>query len=816
MPRPDQPWAVKAVRGVDQIRRRREVEWLALYLGAAWIIYESVGLTVDTFALPVGVVRATAVILGLGALIAVPLAHWYELTARALEQAGDGEVGDVRGVPDVLEPAFTRSYRRVNKKTVVLAGAGSTVLFSGFFFVLWTAWAAGHDKPVTDPRVSMVVFPFRGSGIGAAEYGEGIADLLSVTLDGTPGIRVSDPSAVWNDLRPERGAVALAPEQDEALRLSRKAGVRRYVTGTVVAAGTSLDVTARAYDVVSGEVLATVTATAPEDSLGTMVNRLAIDLLAETWEREQLPTVPEIERYATDNAEALKAYLEAKSLARRGLVEEAEPIIERAVALDSTFALAHLAHFGIRSQVLYLNAEPFIGLHDIALRAMRHRDRLTPRNRMRIEAALALDDTDGNRAAFLLERILSIDSLDVDALSTLAFTYHRDGWQLGKSTEEIVAAYDRVLRIDPLSIQAQTNRASLALLAEDSTGLAHALEALRAGDTTSAYVLGTLGAVRAIAAADTEIDAELRALAAQPAPVVNTVVRELQVHRPELADRYYSELLDDSRSVTHQTIGSNSRGSLWFAEGRLAGIDSLLDADFFRGLRPVVNRVLAAAALAGVGDADLAERASAEMAEFVPVDSIEAFIATKPYRIWAIAWAVGAYHATLGDTVEAKIWQQAIDEIPTGSTWWDWSGSLAADIGARLAVRRGDLDTAEREARRAYDLWLIHTNGQGEAHPEPAMRFHLAEIFDARGAVEQAEWLYRSFVPPHGWIGFYTPRASFELGRIEEERGNLDEATMHYLMAIRLWERGDANVVGQWLARAQEGLDRVQSERASS
>jgi tetratricopeptide (TPR) repeat protein len=447
---------------------------------------------------------------------------------------------------------------------------------------------------------------------------------------------------------------------------------------------------------------------------------------------------------------------------------------------------------------------------------MRHRDRLTPRNRMRIEAAMALDDTNGSRAAFLLERILSIDSLDVDALNGLAFTYHRDGWQMGKSTDEIIAAYDKVLRVDPLSIRARTSRASLALLAEDSAKLAHAVESLRAEDTTSAYVLGTLGALRAITATDIEVDSELRSLAAQPAPVVNTVVRELQVHRPELADRYYGELLDNSRPVTHQAIGSNSRGLLWFAEGRMAGADSLLQAGFFEGLRPVVNRVFTAAALAGVGDADLAARAAVEMAEFVPVDSIQAFIATKPYRIWAMAWAIGAYHATFGDTTDARIWQQAIADLPIDRTWWNWTGSLAADIGARVAVRQGDLETAEREAREAYDLWLIHMNGHGAAHPEPAMRFHLAEILDARGATEQAEWLYRSFVPPHGWVSFYTPRASFELGRIEEERGNVDEALDHYLRAIRLWERGDPEVVGEWLARAQEGLSRLGGERASS
>ena len=53
MPRPNQPWAVRIVRKLDQLRHRREVEWLALYLGAAWIIYEVVGLTVDTFGLAI-------------------------------------------------------------------------------------------------------------------------------------------------------------------------------------------------------------------------------------------------------------------------------------------------------------------------------------------------------------------------------------------------------------------------------------------------------------------------------------------------------------------------------------------------------------------------------------------------------------------------------------------------------------------------------------------------------------------------------------------------------------------------------------------
>ena len=813
MSRPNQPWAVRTVRNLDQLRHRREVEWLALYLGAAWIIYEVVGLTVDTFGLSVTVIRATALLLGVGALIAAPIAHWYELMARAVEKAGDGELDDVPGVPDVLEPALAHSYRRVGKRTVVLAGAGSTVLFSGFFFVLWNAWAAGHEKIAPDPRISMVVFPFRGSGAEAAGYGEGLADLLITTLDGTPGVRVSDPSSIWRELRPKRGALALAPEPDEALRLSHKAAARRYVTGNVIAVGSTLDVTARVYDAQSGEMLASVQASAHVDSLSTAVDRVAIDLLAEIWEREQLPTVPEIERYATDNAEALKAYLQAKSLARRGLFDEAEPVIERAVALDSTFALAHLEHFNIRSWILYMNAEPFIGLREIIERAMLYRERLTPRSRMRIEANRALDDTDGARAAFLFERILSIDSLDIDALHASAFTYLRDGWQLEKGDEEIVAAYDRVLRVDPTSIQGRATRARLALLSGDPMELQRELANLRSVDTTSTYVSGTLGAFQALMTPEPEVDSVLRALATQPVPVVITVLRELRAARPELAERYFDELMADSLSTTHQNIGFLARAQLWLAEGRVAAFDSLVQAGEFDAPM-AARRHLVAAQLAGVGDSAIAAKAIPVLTEYLPADSLNHYFYDRP--AWITGWTVGAYHATFGDPEEAPTWQRAIESLPGDGTPLDYRAALSGDIESRLAVRRGDLEGAEEQARLALRNWQIHSSNFSHDHPELAMRFELAEILRAQGKEDQAEWLYRSFIPPYGWLGFYTARSSFELGRIEEARGNREEARDHYLRAVRLWERGEPEVIGQWLARAQEGLSRLRGEIAAS
>jgi tetratricopeptide (TPR) repeat protein len=789
------------------------VEWLALYLGAAWIVYEAVGLTVDTFDLPVGVVRATAVLLGTGALSAIPLARWYALTARALEAASGAVPDDVPGVPDLLEPALTGSYRRVGRRMVVLAGAGSTLFFSGFFFVLWNAWVAGHERVAPDPRVSMVVFPFRATGVGADDYGEGIADLLSATLDGTPGVRVFDPSMMWRKLRPKRGAPALPPEPEEAARLSRRAGARRYITGTVVGAGSSLDLTARVYDVASGAALASVQATVPADSLAAAVHRLAIDLLSSVWERDQLPTVPEIDRFATSNAHALKAYLEAKTLARSGLYEDAEGAIERAVALDSTFALAHLAYFRIRSMALFLRAEPYIGLREIIDRAMAYRDRLTPRNRLRVEAARALDDTDGERAAFLLERILSSDSLDIDALQTLAFTYLRDGWQLGKGLDDIVAAFDRLIALDSSSINARGTRANLAIWSDDSAAARRELAGLRAVDTLSAFSRGVIGTFRALEAPDSEATAVLGSLAEEAPAVVLTIIRNLRTTRPDLAERFMLELANASRPVTHQRIGLGARTQLWMAEGRLQAADSLLATGELDGIRSLINLYFLTAALAGVGNEAITLRAVAWLSTYVPAESLLYYFETRP--AWPIGWAVGAYHAALGDTAEARVWQAALGTLPAGGTPLDYRASLQADIEARLAVRRNDLEAGEREARRAYEEWGIHSAYFQDFHPEVAMRFQLAEILRARGAVQQAEPLYRSLTPPHTWYAYYTARAGLELGQLEEARGNRAEALRYYLMANRLWERGDPEVVAPWLARAREGLQRLRGERAS-
>ncbi len=722
-------------------------------------------------------------------------------TAREFVAALHGRGALLRRSSAVLSIVVTRRSLR----TVVLGAAGVIALVVAgvlLFDVLPPAPLLAGERPAT-----VAVFPFRATGSEAEALGEAVADLLAATIDGTVGITVSDPGGLWRPLR--RGDEIYVPNLDEAAQLARQSEIPNMVLGSLTAIGGRLDLTARVYDDV-GELRASLTASAPAESLPALVNRLAIDVVAELWERDTLPTVPVIERYATSSVDALQKYLEGKRLKRLGQYERAQTALQEAVALDSTFALALMELASTTSWVLYLNADFFTGLTSIIDQAMRHRDRLTPRNRMRVEALHAMNRTEGRRAAELYEQILELDSLDVDAVLNRAFAYERDGWQMGKGLGEALDAYRRAADLDPESLVASATYAWLAVLANEPQAAQQAVRTLLTLDTMSVFVQGRLGAIRILQASPAERDVLLARVASAPVPVVLTTLRDLRSIRPQLAEQFVEHLSADTMPVLNRGIARLLRGGLWLAEGRIAALDSLVRLGELDQLRQVVNRALVSATLLGVGEAVALRRALAELEAFAPIDSLEAYLYSRN-EVWGAAWSIGAYHADAGDTVRARQWQRAIAALQQGDTPWDWRTALTADIEGRIAVRRGDADAAQQAAERAYAAWIIHSGYGTEAAPELAIRFRLAEILRAQGEVERAAGLFQSFQAPHTWMGFFTARAALELAEIREAQGRREEAIRHYQTAEQLWQHGEPQIVGPWLARVQDGLARLQA-----
>jgi serine/threonine-protein kinase len=232
-------------------------------------------------------------------------------------------------------------------------------------------------RPVTravDERL-VVVAPFRVGGADPAlgYLREGMLDLLAAKLTGEGGPRSVNPRTVMSAWRRRASDDDLAQEQ--ALALAQALGAGRLVLGEVVGAPGRLVLSATLLAVPGGRVLARESVSGPSDSLPFKVDELAARLLA-----QQAGEVERLTALTSTSLPALRAYLDGQAVFRRGQFRVAIGHYERALQLDSTFALAALglseaASWGLPG-----------GVHERALRLVtRARARLSPRDQAYVE-----------------------------------------------------------------------------------------------------------------------------------------------------------------------------------------------------------------------------------------------------------------------------------------------------------------------------------------------------------------------------------------------------------------------------------------------
>ena len=195
--------------------------------------------------------------------------------------------------------------------------------------------------PATAAAVSqpVVIAPFRVAGADAslAYLREGMVELLSMRLADDSVARSVDPGAVLGAWRAAGLTAAEDVPRSTAIRVASELGASRVVLGSVVGTPARLVVTAALVRVPGGEVIADASVEGSSDSLGTLVDRIAVELLAvEAGERERLA------RQGTPSLPVLRAYLDGQAEYRRGDYSNAVQYYERALRSDSSFALAAL------------------------------------------------------------------------------------------------------------------------------------------------------------------------------------------------------------------------------------------------------------------------------------------------------------------------------------------------------------------------------------------------------------------------------------------------------------------------------------------
>lgn len=135
------------------------------------------------------------------------------------------------------------------------------------------------------PTVAVLYFDNNSIGRDAADYagmGKGVADLLITDLSAAANVRVVERERIEALLQEQNLAKQGQIDPATAVRLGRILGARHMITGGFMSAGERMVLTARAFDVETGQIVNTQKVTQAGDDvlalIGELSNRLTTSL----------------------------------------------------------------------------------------------------------------------------------------------------------------------------------------------------------------------------------------------------------------------------------------------------------------------------------------------------------------------------------------------------------------------------------------------------------------------------------------------------------------------------------------------------------
>jgi len=271
----------------------------------------------------------------------------------------------------------------------------------------------------------------------------GMTELVNIGLIENSPIRVVSPEYL-RDLRRRLFGSGRGPiEDDQVLEVARKAGATLLLAGRMGRVGDEQFVTWRLVDTHTGE---SVGAQKVEgDKLTLLVDRIVagvVPIVADVCGVEATIAPTLVDRITTESLQAYEHFIAGVLFEERNLGMEAGEEWEKAIALDSTFALAHL-----EMGRLYWSTQADLRDADRSQAHLEKADalktRLGSKDRLRLEAAQYDGQRQVDRSIAAYEKILERWPDDRQALTELMRVRHRY-WDLrgaGAMAEKALELY---------------------------------------------------------------------------------------------------------------------------------------------------------------------------------------------------------------------------------------------------------------------------------------------------------------------------------------------------------------------------------------
>jgi TolB-like protein/Tfp pilus assembly protein PilF len=431
-----------------ELRRRRVFRMTAVYIVAAWVALQVGELAFQSWRVPAEALRFVWIGAALGFPVALIFNWIYEITSEGVVQRTSAEPG--------VSPEL--SLRRVDY--LILSALLAVVAAVAYGLV---GEIRGVESPGTRARQSaatnsIAVLPFVNMSSDPEQeyFSDGISEELLNVLAQYPDLRVAARTSSFQF----KGENLDIQDIAEKLHVNnvlegsvRKSGETMRITAQLIKAATGYHLWSETYDRELIDIFAI------QDEISASIgNALRIKLALDGGSGKATPTVP----VATSTA-AFDAYMRGRQLINmRGKhnLEEAVTHLEKALALDETYAPAH-AQLAIAITLLSNSPGGYgdFTLEEVGRRAIPH-----------IKRALALDERLAE--AYAAQAIFSLVTADYDAVvsnairslelnpsSADALNWLQSGYAGTGQYAEAYETLGRLLAIDPLSIAGRYNRA---------------------------------------------------------------------------------------------------------------------------------------------------------------------------------------------------------------------------------------------------------------------------------------------------------------------------------------------------------------------
>lgn len=423
-------------RLIVETHQRSLWQAVVVYLGASFGVLGGVDLFIEYLGLPRWLIWAafSLLVVGLPVVVVISLAkeevYGNEVPAEHAEAAAEED----------------RRLRFLTWRTAGLAFVGALAVWG----LVLTAWVVLYPRtrPIVGEAIAeappgIAVLPFSVHGEGLDGWCEGLVDLLSPAMNGVGELRAIDSRTVlarWHEQVPETGEA----DRATALGVAQATGARYALLGSAVAIGPEVRLSADIYDIEGGAQMRTIQAEGSRDSVLTLANRLAVQSLVVVLGQEasEIPPI-DLASLTTASVPALMEWWEAETLYRHGDVGGAVAAYERAVDLDSTFALAY---YGLGYAYGWHGAHD--RLDEAMEQALRWVDRLPAREAALVRATNAWP-ADFREAEEIFQRLVRTYPDYALGWFALGDMYYDGGTAIPVSVEEAERCFNRAVELDP-------------------------------------------------------------------------------------------------------------------------------------------------------------------------------------------------------------------------------------------------------------------------------------------------------------------------------------------------------------------------------